>query len=49
MNYDQLEKAITEKTKVIVTVDLGGIVADYDRVFEIVERKKDLLHPANAL
>ena len=49
MDYDQLEKAITEKTKVIVPVDLGGIVADYDRVFEIVERKKTLFHPANAL
>ena len=49
MDYDQLEKAITEKTKVIVPVDLGGIVANYDRVFEIVERKKDLFHPINAL
>lgn len=49
MDYDQLEKAITEKTKVIVPVDLGGIVADYDRVFEIVERKKDLFCPTNAL
>lgn len=49
MDYDQLDKAITEKTKVIVPVDLGGIVADYDRVFEIVERKKDLFHPSNAL
>lgn len=49
MDYDQLEKAITEKTKVIVPVDLGGIVADYDRVFEIVERKKALFHPANTL
>ena len=49
MDYDQLEKAITERTKVIVPVDLGGIVADYDRVFEIVERKKHLFHPANAL
>ena len=49
MDYDQLEKAITEKTKVIVPVDLGGIVANYDRVFEIVERKKALFHPSNAL
>lgn len=49
MDYDQLEKAITEKTKVIVPVDIAGIVADYDRVFEIVERKKALFHPANAL
>ena len=49
MDYDQLEKAITDKTKVIVPVDLGGIVADYDRVFEIVERKKALFHPSNDL
>lgn len=49
MDYDQLEKAITEKTKVIVPVDLGGIVADYDRVYEIVERKRAMFHPSNDL
>jgi len=42
MDYDALEEAITEKTKAVVTVDLAGIVCDYDRVFEIVERKKSL-------
>ena len=45
MDYDILEAAITEKTKAIITVDLGGIVCDYDRVFEIVERKKNLFTP----
>ena len=49
MDYDQLEKAITERTKVISPVDLGGIVADYDRVFEIVEQKKAMFKPSNAL
>ena len=49
MDYDQLEKAITEHTKVIAPVDLGGIVADYDRVYEIVERKRALFRPSNAL
>ena len=49
MDYDQLEKAITEHTKVISPVDLGGVVADYDKVYEIVERKKALFHPNNAL
>ena len=49
MDYDQLEKAVTEHTKVIMPVDLGGVVADYDRVFEIVERKKALFKPSNAL
>ena len=45
MDYEKLEFAITEKTKAIVTVDLSGIVCDYDRIYEIVERKKALFHP----
>ena len=45
MDYDALETAITEKTKAIITVDLGGIVCDYDRIFEIVERKRNLFIP----
>ena len=45
MDYAALEAAITPKTKAIVTVDLGGIVCDYDRVFEIAERKKHLFTP----
>jgi len=49
MDYDKLAEAITEKTKVIAPVDLGGIVADYDRVFEIVDAKKDLFRPNNTL
>lgn len=49
MDYDKLAEAITEHTKVICPVDLGGIVANYDRVFEIVEQKKDLFRPNNAL
>ena len=47
MDYDALEEAINEKTKVIVPVDLAGIPCDYDRLFEIVERKKHLFHPEN--
>lgn len=42
MDYDQLEEAINEKTKAIVAVDLGGVACDYDRIFEIVEKKKHL-------
>ena len=49
MDYDKLAAAITEKTKVICPVDLGGIVADYKRVFGIVEAKKGLFKPNNAL
>ncbi len=45
MDYEKMEVAITEKTKAIVTVDLGGIVCDYDKVYEIVERKKSLFKP----
>ena len=45
MDYDALEAVITEKTKAIVPVDLGGIVCDYDRIFEIVERKRKLFKP----
>lgn len=48
MDYDQLEDAISEKTKAIVVVDLGGIVCDYDRIFEIVNRKKDLFSPKSS-
>lgn len=49
MDYDQLEKAITEKTKVIIPVDLGGVPCDYDRIFEIVEKKKTLFQPNNEI
>lgn len=47
MDYEQLEKVITEKTKAIIPVDLGGIVCDYERIFEIVERKRNLFIPKN--
>lgn len=49
MDYDKLTEAITEHTKVICPVDLGGIVANFGRVFEIVEQKKGLFKPSNAL
>ncbi len=49
MDYDKLAEAITERTKVICPVDLGGIVANYKRVYEIVEAKKGLFRPGNAL
>lgn len=47
MDYDALEAAITERTKAIIPVDLGGIPCDYGRIYEIVERKKHLFRPAN--
>ena len=49
MDYDRLEAAITERTKVIIPIDLGGIPCDYDRIFSIVEKKKALFRPANEL
>ena len=45
MDYDLMADAITEKTKVIIPVDIAGILCDYDRIFEIVEGKKDLFTP----
>ena len=49
MDYEKLADAITERTKVVVPVDLGGIVCDYDRIFAAVESKKHLFRPANDL
>lgn len=49
MDYEALEAAITEKTKVIIPVDLGGVPCDYDRIYEIVERKKNLFHANNEI
>ena len=49
MDYDQLAEAITERTKVIGPVDLGGVMCDYDRIFEIVEAKRSLFRPVNEL
>ncbi len=47
MDYDRLADAITERTKVIIPVDLGGVVCDYDRIFAVVESKRPLFRPAN--
>ncbi len=47
MDYDAVESAITEKTKAIIPVDLGGVPCDYDRIFEIVENKKSLFKPSS--
>ena len=49
MDYDKLAEAITEHTKVICPVDLGGIICDFDKVFAVVEAKKALFRPANEI
>ena len=45
MDYESMSNAITEKTKIIIPVDIAGILCDYDRIFEIIENKKDLFTP----
>ena len=45
MDYEALETAITEKTKAIIPVDIAGVPCDYDKIFEVVERKKNLFNP----
>ena len=45
MDYEKLDAAITKKTKAIVAVDIGGIVCDYDKIFETVDRKRNLFSP----
>lgn len=45
MDYDAMEAAINERTKAVIAVDLGGIIADYDRIYDAVERKKNLFTP----
>lgn len=45
MDYDVVAKAINERTKAIIPVDLGGVPCDYDRIFKIVEGKRDVFRP----
>nr|WP_303328317.1 DegT/DnrJ/EryC1/StrS aminotransferase family protein [uncultured Butyricimonas sp.] len=47
MDYDKLTESITKRTKVVIPVDLGGVICDYDRIFSAVESKKQLFCPAN--
>lgn len=42
-----LSEAITEKTKVIIPVDIAGVMCDYDRIFEVIKNKKHLFKPKN--
>lgn len=49
MDYQKVADAVTERTKAIMPVDLAGIVADYDKVFDVVEAKKSLFRPSNSL
>lgn len=49
MDYDKLAEAITEHTKVICPVDLGGVMCDFDKVFAVIESKKHLFRPTNEI
>lgn len=49
MDYEKLEKAVTERTKVIIPVDLAGVMCDYGQIFEIVKKKKHLFHGKNKI
>lgn len=49
MDYDAVERAVNERTKAVIPVDLAGIPCSYDKIFDIVERKKDLFFPRNKI
>ena len=49
MDYELMADAITDKTKIIMPVDIAGILCDYDKIFEIIEDKKDLFEAANEI
>ena len=47
MDYEKLPDLITEKTKVIIPVDLAGIICDYKKIYEAVNSKKNLFKANN--
>lgn len=47
IDIERLEKAITEKTKAIISVDVGGFPCDYDAIINILEKKKSLFKPSD--
>lgn len=49
MDYEKLKDAITSRTKAIIPVDLGGVMCDYEKIFEVVNSKKDIFRPNNAI
>lgn len=49
MDYAKVERAITERTKVIIPVDLAGVMCDYEKIFDIVNRKKDIFVPGSQM
>ena len=47
MDYEKVSEAITEKTKAIIAVDLAGIICDYEKLYKVVEEKKNLFKAKN--
>ena len=48
MDPEAVEKAVTEKTKAIITVDLAGMIYPYyEELYRIAEEKKYLYHADN--
>lgn len=47
INYEAIGNAITERTKVIIPVDIAGMMCDYDRIISVIEAKKDMFSPSN--
>lgn len=49
MDYEKLKNAITEKTKAIIPVDIGGMMCDYNKIFEIANQKSNLFKANNEI
>ncbi|MDD4315763.1 MAG: DegT/DnrJ/EryC1/StrS aminotransferase family protein, partial [Clostridia bacterium] len=49
LDYTQLTKAITNKTKAIIPVDIAGVMCDYDKIYEVVNNKKKVFSPSNEM
>ena len=49
MDYEKLENAINEKTKAVIPVDIGGVMCDYQKIFEVVNNKKSIFQPKNKI
>lgn len=49
MDYEAVKNAINERTKVIIPVDIGGVPCDYNKIYEIINEKKDLFKPSNEI
>jgi dTDP-4-amino-4,6-dideoxygalactose transaminase len=49
MDYEKLANSITENTKAIIPVDIAGKMCDYDKIYEVVEGKKELFKANNEL